>query len=180
MTSLTERSTSGKSEGKVCSICGEWKDYSNFTRHATMRDGHMNRCKSCVNQKGREARAANGISDEEKTKRKIKDKKRYDRITSNKKLNTERKQKMRSAHLYRTYGITLEEYEHIHKAQNGCCGICQINESDAPRKVLSVDHCHDTGQIRGLLCDRCNLGVGMLGDNLNSLQKAVDYLRRTG
>jgi hypothetical protein len=46
------------------------------------------------------------------------------------------------------------------------------------RGTFHVDHCHETGKIRGLLCHSCNTGIGKLGDNLEGLQKAVSYLER--
>ena len=69
------------------------------------------------------------------------------------------------------YGITQEIYEEMYEAQNGCCAICgNWNIS------LSVDHCHKEGQVRGLLCQPCNMGLGFLRDSIPNLLNAVQYL----
>jgi len=59
-------------------------------------------------------------------------------------------------------------------AVDGKCEICGNAEEG-----LCVDHCHETGQIRGVLCRRCNRAIGQLGDNLEAVRKAVAYLERT-
>jgi hypothetical protein len=83
----------------------------------------------------------------------------------------------------RNYGLTIEQVEQIEKDQNHCCKICGKHESlngkdkRGNRKKLSVDHDHTTGQVRGLLCDSCNPALGGFKDNIESLQKAIDYLK---
>lgn len=79
----------------------------------------------------------------------------------------------RRYHLKRTYGISLEEYERL--AIDGC-HICGARE--AGKKSLHVDHCHSTGQVRGILCDACNKGIGSFRDDTELLEKAISYLRR--
>lgn len=74
------------------------------------------------------------------------------------------------------YGVTQEQYDEMVERQNGVCAICSSPPKAA--KALSVDHDHNTGSVRGLLCDPCNLGLGLLGDSLQSLQAAVEYLGR--
>ena len=83
--------------------------------------------------------------------------------------------KKRTRDLRRKYGITLEQYNDLFRKQNESCSICKTHQSDLPR-ILSVDHCHDTGAVRGLLCDNCNRGLGLLGDNLESIKVIVSYL----
>jgi len=75
-------------------------------------------------------------------------------------------------HLWQRYKIRPEEYDALFLAQNGVCGICESN------KPLRIDHCHDTGLIRGLLCNACNVGLGGLGDTIEGLEKAIAYLRK--
>jgi recombination endonuclease VII len=72
----------------------------------------------------------------------------------------------------RQYGISAAEYDALLKKQNGACAICRRRS----REKLCVDHCHLTGMIRGLLCNRCNLGLGMWKDDQASLIAAVAYL----
>lgn len=77
--------------------------------------------------------------------------------------------------LLRTFGITVEQYEAMLAAQNGVCAIC-FSKHKTMR--LSVDHCHKTGKVRGLLCGKCNSGIGMLSDSIDLLASAQRYLER--
>lgn len=73
----------------------------------------------------------------------------------------------------RRYGITEAQRDAMAAAQDGRCALC-----DETPKVLVVDHCHETGVIRGMLCIRCNLGLGRFGDNVAGLKRAIAYLER--
>ncbi len=85
--------------------------------------------------------------------------------------------KMRAQTLRRLYGITLEQHDALLSSQGSCCAICR---TDAPgKKTWSVDHCHNTSTVRGLLCNNCNLMLGHAKDSKDTLQNAIDYLRRT-
>lgn len=78
--------------------------------------------------------------------------------------------------IYR-YDINLEEYNQILENQNMVCAICKSKHSKSKRNpLLFVDHCHKTNIIRGLLCSRCNNGLGMFNDNVNLLHSAIAYL----
>jgi len=72
------------------------------------------------------------------------------------------------------YGITEEEYQTMLSAQDDRCAICR-DEMDPPH----VDHCHETGDVRGLLCVRCNNGLGFFRDNAEALVKAALYVSET-
>jgi Recombination endonuclease VII len=72
----------------------------------------------------------------------------------------------------RQYGISAAEYDALLKKQNGACAVCRRRSKER----LCVDHCHLTGMIRGLLCRRCNLALGILKDDQGSLIAAVAYL----
>jgi hypothetical protein len=91
----------------------------------------------------------------------------YDKNNSLKKKNTDIKRK---------YGITLEEYNIIHNKQENKCLICGKHQSEI-KIPFAIDHNHKTGKIRGLLCGKCNLGLGYFDDNINLLLKAVKYLK---
>jgi hypothetical protein len=62
--------------------------------------------------------------------------------------------------------------------QNGKCAICSIHKSNTKYDTLCVDHCHQTGKVRQLLCTRCNSGIGHLQDSVTLLRRAVDYLSK--
>ena len=73
------------------------------------------------------------------------------------------------------YNLTMDQYDLMLKQQDNCCKICNIHESNLYRK-LSVDHCHITGKVRGLLCMKCNTLLSNAKDNTNILTNAIDYL----
>lgn len=78
--------------------------------------------------------------------------------------------------LINTYGITAEEYWRIYEFQGGCCYICR-RAKGAGRKRLCVDHCHETGVVRGLLCNPCNKSVlGHLRDEPEAFCRGFYYL----
>lgn len=88
---------------------------------------------------------------------------------------TTRRNYSHDRHIGETYGISSEEYWKIYEAQGGKCAICQ--RATGVRKKLSVDHCHKTGVVRGLLCGSCNRDVlGHLRDDTEALQRAITYL----
>jgi len=132
---------------RVCTKCNKEKEDSCFYT----RSGYKNRlrtdCKQCTNKMAREWHKKN------KGKREI---------------------IVRKYSLYHNYGLTLEQYDDMLRSQNGKCLICE--KVCKTRKTLSVDHCHKTGQVRGLLCGKCNSGLGYFGDDTVLLQKAMDYL----
>lgn len=87
------------------------------------------------------------------------------------------KKKGRETALIKKYGITSAEYENLLKGQGGGCALCgAVHEKN---RKLMVDHNHNTKKVRGILCSKCNTGVGLLGDNLEGLMRAVEYLRRS-
>ena len=84
------------------------------------------------------------------------------------------KESMRKAQ-YAQYGITAAEFDSISIAQGKACVICGERERNGKR--LSIDHDHSTGKFRGLLCHRCNVGLGMFRDSEDLLSMAISYLR---
>lgn len=90
-----------------------------------------------------------------------------------------RKDKSRAieSNLKRYYGISLAIYVQIFKKQNGRCKLCNVHQSQFERR-FDVDHNHKTGKIRGLLCIRCNRGIGLLKDDVKILKRAIRYLQK--
>lgn len=74
------------------------------------------------------------------------------------------------------YGISRDEFDAMLTAQGGGCAICGSSMRDVSRNRLCVDHCHDTGRVRGLLCGHCNRGLGFFQDSPELLEKAKRYL----
>jgi len=79
--------------------------------------------------------------------------------------------------LIRNFGISLVDYNKLFEDQNGCCGICNKHQSII-KNTLNVDHNHNTGNVRSLLCSSCNTGIGQLKDNINIIKSAINYLNR--
>jgi len=140
---------------KTCTVCEEAKPYSEYYNYKASKDGKMYRCKFCDSLA----------------------RKKY---AENNKESAQRSQRGRN--LKHKYGISLEDYETLFEAQGRCCAICETKENKAmygPNKSLnfSVDHCHATNKVRGILCNQCNRAIGMLGDTPESLYKAYAYLK---
>jgi hypothetical protein len=78
----------------------------------------------------------------------------------------------RERHRVHRYGLSLEDYKAISARQDGACAICRKKSG----RILCIDHCHSTGKVRGLLCSKCNSGLGFFQDNSRLLQAAMDYM----
>lgn len=83
-------------------------------------------------------------------------------------------------YLKRTYGVTLDWYREKHKEQDGLCAICGgegfLMNPEKHRAKLVVDHCHESGTVRGLLCHNCNRALGLFKDSVEVLKSSVSYL----
>ena len=88
--------------------------------------------------------------------------------------------KYREQHLKRMYGITHQDYEVMLEEQNNRCAICETSDPGGRHtsNYFVVDHCHTTGKVRKLLCHHCNTALGLVGDNISTLQKMIEYLSR--
>lgn len=131
---------------RACTRCGEVKQGAEFAVNRRKKDGRTGVCRDCANKAS--ARSYHKRRSEGK-----------------------RQPFNRDRWLNREYGITLEEYEAMCAAQNDCCAVC----GGEPER-LCVDHDHETGAIRGLLCNDCNRGLGCFRDDRAALRAAVAYL----
>lgn len=135
---------------KYCKSCNQTKELSQFWKNKSAKDGYQAWCKPCW----------------------------YD-VTAKRRNGPKREIELRqrqNRHLIRTYGITINEYEKMSIRQNHLCAICK-EVSDTNRKLV-VDHDHITGDIRGLLCGRCNKSIGLFKDNTIYLNNAIKYLAK--
>lgn len=145
---------------KMCPKCKELLPTLSFNK-SNRRDGFQTYCRSCHNKMQREKYNSDPL---QKIKRQIRASRRKEKDP----LASRRKE------LKRLYNITLEEYAEIFKNQGEVCAICK--NTCSTKKSLSVDHDHETGRVRGLLCNKCNVGLGSFRDSKILLLRASEYL----
>lgn len=81
--------------------------------------------------------------------------------------------------ILKKYNVTQEQYEELFNKQKGGCAICKSKEPKHNKSIhLLVDHCHTTGKVRGLLCNRCNTTLGLVDDNIKNLKTMIKYLKK--
>lgn len=85
--------------------------------------------------------------------------------------------KITSVIRYKNTGCTQEYYDILYARQKGKCAICDTHASELKR-ALSADHCHTTKEVRGLLCNKCNIGIGYFNDDVVLLTAAISYLTK--
>jgi hypothetical protein len=88
-------------------------------------------------------------------------------------------EKWKGKDLKARFGIGFDEYARMFQSQNGKCAICDKHQAEFNIK-FAVDHCHQTGKIRGLLCVHCNHGLGKFFDRTDLLRKSIEYLESGG
>jgi hypothetical protein len=133
---------------KTCSRCRESKPLDDFHNQRASRSGKQSYCKAC-----------------------------HQVVRLSEKPPSIRRR--RRAFLKSRFGISLEQYDTLLAAQGGTCAICRNPETVLDKGVpraLSVDHDHETGKVRGLLCGGCNQGLGRFRDSPVVLKRAVVYL----
>jgi Recombination endonuclease VII len=79
-------------------------------------------------------------------------------------------------HILKQYGLTLDDYDLMVIEQGGRCAVCRAGTPGRGKPNWNVDHDHETGAVRGLLCHNCNMALGMLGDNVDVAKALVGYL----
>jgi len=139
---------------KKCRKCGEVKDMDHFFKNAQGRDGYNDVCKECIRVQRKE-------------KREIQ--KAY--------LSALSADARKDADFRRRYGITLAAYDNLLTAQGGRCAICG-RSPDEFKRAFAIDHDHETGIVRGILCPDCNRGLGGFQDNPGLLRRAASYLEK--
>ncbi|MGE3341482.1 MAG: endonuclease VII domain-containing protein [Candidatus Altimarinota bacterium] len=104
------------------------------------------------------------------------------RCTTHGQTNTKKYERLKSElRRYRRYNLTEDDYKDLLVTQDFRCAICGVdpnNPDSGLQRGFHIDHDHVTGKVRGLLCGRCNVGIGLLGDSEENLEAAIKYLRR--
>lgn len=142
---------------KLCRKCGQIKALDEFGKDSGRPDGLFPYCRTCRNA--------------------------YEKVHGKKYRQSARGKEVNQAACLRyKYGITLDEYDAMFETQGGVCAICGKPEIAVDKsgivKRLAVDHDHDSGKVRGLLCFKCNSMVGFVRDDSDIFLKASEYLRR--
>ena len=146
---------------KKCIRCEKVKSASEFYAASKMKDRLHSYCKECHKQWNTEKY--------EKDKDKV--------LAANKRWADANPEKIRDIALRYSYNITLADYDSMLKAQRGVCKICGAEPKNKP---LNVDHCHKTGNVRGLLCISCNTMLGKIECNPSLVDNMKKYLDSTG
>jgi hypothetical protein len=164
------------SSTKQCRICGEVKPLDDFYQMAGMRDGHRNECKACnLAEKKRRYEGDPEKHIDRVVRWREANRDRFNAYQRRNNARPERKRAMRDAYYRRTFGISADDFDALLDSQGGGCAICGTQ----PERVanLHLDHCHDSGGIRGILCVSCNQGIGQFRDDPDLLDAAARYLR---
>lgn len=153
--------------------CGVVRPLADFYKAEGGRDGHRTECRDCSLQQRREWYRKN----RERSIAYVRawQKANPDRVRASAQRNrTKKLQKMREIHLRRNFDLTVEEYDALLERQHGRCAIC--HSPPTPGISLHVDHDHGTGEVRGLLCFRCNNALGLFREDPELLRGAARYL----
>ena len=138
---------------KRCGSCGEYLSVSEFGFSSSTPSRLKSWCKKCTSI-----------------------------YTKENKPSTEATESYKDKTLIRKYGITLDDYNLMLEDQGGVCAICGLaeyaksNSGNDGTKLMAVDHNHESGTVRGLLCARCNMAIGLLMDDRRVLLSAIEYL----
>jgi hypothetical protein len=176
---------------KICSTCNSEKPLNEFYKRKTYKDGYNTNCKLCVkiyNKEYSKRDKYNGLSEEDidfikNQKRKYsrdwaKEKWKIDPTNfkiANKTWRDNNPDKNRNRKLKSKYGITSDDYNKLFNEQEGKCKTCGRHQNEFKIK-LCVDHNHETGNIRGLLCTDCNIALGKIKENIKTLKNLIKLI----
>lgn len=164
---------------KKCNKCGEVKPLEMFCKNKTTKDGHGRECKQCASERAKAMRLANPEKFKQASKKWRETNPNY--VSQWKSRNKKRTKEMkRKEYLKSKYGISIEQYDDMRVAQQYKCYVCNKHENEIPNAgptALNVDHCHETGAIRKLLCMSCNIALGKVNDSIEILQRCIDYIK---
>lgn len=169
---------------KLCPKCDQHLPYDAFHKHKGKgKLGLKSWCKVCDNAKMAELRRTNPewVEKREKTKKEWYREHIEEQRRKARERDSTEEGKLKSANrMYkRKYGLTLEQVEELRNKQNNRCAICSKDfKKGWDSAGFCVDHDHETGQVRALLCRICNLGIGLLQDCPDIVSKAAEYLAK--
>ena len=154
-----------------CNCCLRLLPPENFSKSKTSTRGYQYKCKLCVSDYDKtnpEKKA------EQKKRHYLKNKEKIDQRARDWYNNN--KDRSKGNAIQRKYGITTEIFNQMRESQQYRCAICGTGE-DSLKKKLVIDHCHNTGKVRKLLCTNCNVAIGMFKENPRIMFSAMEYLK---
>ena len=158
---------------KRCSKCAVTKPLDSFYRMKATRDGRRPECKKCFDARRRRWYEKN--RDREIARVRSWQRANPERVKAwARKSRDKRLKKLREIHLRNKFGLTPLEYDALLNVQGGVCALCE--QPPTPGISLHVDHDHGTGEIRGLLCVRCNNALGLFREDPDLLRRAARYV----
>ena len=134
----------------ICACCKQSKPETEFAKCSAKKNGRQSYCRPCATSR---------------------------RQMSPFKYNPKAE---RTAQIKYKYGLTLECFEALWTSQDGKCAICDQALSTTEKRGHAIDHNHETGKVRGLLCSGCNTGLGLMQDSESVLSSAIKYLKNNG
>lgn len=166
---------------KRCPSCGEEKDltFEHFYRSKHTKSGYRSLCKPCVNAKNREYDRQNPKQAVDRALRyRNKSRENKDRhVSASTRWRRKNYVKHHDTRVAKQLGVPKGWLTEQLERTGGRCEICKTpHQSDEHPKFISVDHCHETGKVRGLLCGNCNAGLGQFKDKPELLAAAIEYL----
>lgn len=148
---------------RVCPKCGQEKSEMEFYKDTKNKDGLRSHCKDCMNASNKRY-----VQDNREVSRAVH--RRYAEMHRERDRASKWRHKLKSK-----YGLTVGQHRNMYVSQNGCCAICR---EPTPYDQIDTDHDHTTGRVRGLLCRRCNLLVGLAENRGLHLTEAIlDYIQ---
>lgn len=144
---------------RVCRKCGVEKPLIAFTKNKRCTDGVTHQCKVCTQPKYRQFAI---------------ERRHDERFIEARRLSQKK-------HRAKKYGLTLDQLDALYERARNVCEVCESSptKTGTSSNDLHVDHCHETGRVRGLLCSRCNTAIGLLSESATLLDRAKEYLCRT-
>lgn len=176
---------------KQCACCDEILPREAFNKRTTSSDGLQSYCRACNKDPGRRKTYKHSTKDARLATSGVlrcfkcgQDKDVTDFTVCDKVTGRRFSQCKECCNRYRNawrYGITVEQWEQLWSDQGGCCLICgDLMDRYSPgakrKKSAHIDHCHDCDEVRGLLCNECNRGLGAFDDKIDRLYAAIAYL----
>ena len=149
---------------KKCTKCKELKPLEYFHRNKNNKDGRMHVCSSCRSIYKKNRYLIPALREKELKRKKI----YY--------YETNQRLKQKKYLLQKKYGLTIAQKVQMLELQNYKCVGCNCPISEENSKV---DHCHITKKVRGILCNNCNLALGLVYDNISTLKNLIEYLKRS-